>query len=104
MYSDIKTCVKSGNISQFFENFVGLLQGEVLSPMLFALYVNDLENGFLNEGNMPIELNTLSLFNIMYADDMVICAESASELQNMLNTLSNYCTDWDLEVEAIVLS
>ena len=47
--------------------------------MLFALYVNDLENVFLNEGNMPIELNTLSLFNIMYADDMVICAESASE-------------------------
>ena len=45
MYSDIRTCVKSsGNISQFFENFVGLLQGEVLSPMLFALYVNDLEN------------------------------------------------------------
>ena len=99
MYSDIKTCVKSsGNISQFFENFVGLLQGEVLSPMLFALYVNDLENVFLNEGNMPIELNTLSLFNIMYADDMVICAESASELQNMLNTLSNYCIDWGLEV------
>ena len=80
VYSDIKTCVNSsGNISQFFENFVGLLQGEVLSPMLFALYVNDLENVFLNEGNMPIELNTLSLFNIMYADDMVICAESASE-------------------------
>ena len=99
MYSDIKTCVKSsGSISQFFENFVGLLQGEVLSPMLFALYVNDLENVFLNEGNMPIELNTLSLFNIMYADDMVICAESASELQNMLNTLSNYCIDWGLEV------
>ena len=28
---------------------------------------------------------------------MVICAESANELQNMLNTLSNHCTDWDLE-------
>ena len=47
---------------------------------------------------MPIELNTLSLFNIMSADDMVMCAESANERQNMLNTLSNYCTDWDLEV------
>ena len=43
--------------------------------------MNDLENVFLNEGNMLIELNTLSLFNIIYADDMVICAESASELQ-----------------------
>lgn len=40
MYSRIRTCVKSsGRISNFFENHVGLLQGEVLSPMLFVLYV-----------------------------------------------------------------
>ena len=39
---------------------------------------------------MPIELNTLSLFNIIYADDMVICAESANELHHMLNTLHRF--------------
>ena len=72
MHSDIRTCVQlSGNISQFFEKFVGLLQGDVLSPMLFTFYVKNLENIFLNEDNMPIELNTLGLFNIMYAHDMV---------------------------------
>ena len=27
-----------------------------------------------------------------------VWAESANKLQNMLNTLSNYCTDLDLEV------
>ena len=75
-------------------SFIGLLQGEVISPMLFALYVNDFEKKILNEGNMPIELNTSSLSNIMSADDVAMCAESANERQNM----SNYCTDWDLEV------
>ena len=52
-----------------------------LRTILFAICVTDLENVFLRECNMPIELNTLSLFNIMYADDMVICAESANELK-----------------------
>ena len=79
-------------------NFVGLLQGEVLSPILFALYVNDLENVFLKEGNVPIELNTFGLFNIVYADDMVICAESANELQNMLNTFLITAQIWALSL------
>ena len=63
-------CVKSSvNFSQFLENFVGLLQGEVVSPMLITHYVNDLENVFLEK---PIELNCLSLFNIMVILRMVI--------------------------------
>lgn len=57
MYSRIRTCVNSsGRISNFFENHVGLLQGEVLSPMLFVLYVNDLENEFIKKGTAPTDL------------------------------------------------
>ena len=40
MYSRIRTCVKSsGCISQFFENNVSLLQGEVLSPLFCFFYI-----------------------------------------------------------------
>ncbi|XP_078312623.1 uncharacterized protein LOC144619140 [Crassostrea virginica] len=99
MYARIRTCVKSsGCISQFFENNVGLLQGEVLSPLFFTLYVNDLENEFTKRGNTPTELQLLSLYLLMYADDMVLFSESISELQNMLNTLQNYTTEWSLDV------
>jgi hypothetical protein len=59
MYSRIRSCVKySGQISQFFENHVGLLQ-EVLSPLFFVLYVNDLEIEFIKKGNQPIDLQLL---------------------------------------------
>ena len=34
----------------------------------------------------------------MYADDTVLIAESPEALQNMLYTLNDYCTDWNLTV------
>ena len=38
------------------------MQGEVLSPILFNLYVNDFETNFLKSGCIPNELSTFSLF------------------------------------------
>ena len=69
-----------------------------MSPLFFTLYVNDLENEFTKRGNTPTELQLLSLYLLMYADDMVLFSESISELQNMLNTLQNYTTEWSLDV------
>ena len=41
MYSKLKTCVKlNGEFSEFFSSNVGLMQGESLSPFLYAIYVN----------------------------------------------------------------
>ena len=42
---------------------------------------------FLNNYCQPVELKDLSLFLVMYADDMVIFSDSVEGLQNMLNTL-----------------
>ena len=53
---------------------------------------------FLTNNNVPVQLLELSLFLLMYADDMVIFAESAEELQAMLNTLHSYTTKWNLTV------
>ena len=53
---------------------------------------------FLTNNNVPVQLLELNLFLLMYADDMVIFAESAEELQAMLNTLHSYTTKWNLTV------
>ena len=45
---------------------------------------------FINHNCDPIGLKELSLFLIMYADDMVIDSESVGGLQVMLDTLYNY--------------
>jgi hypothetical protein len=88
----------NGNISEFFISNIGVLQGEIISPLLFFLYVNDCEKEFLLKENTPIELQELSLFLLMYADDMVLLAESANELQRMLNALEIYTEKWSLSV------
>ena len=48
MCANIKSCVSNdGMMSDFFSSGVGVRQGENLSPILFALFVNDLQT-FLN--------------------------------------------------------
>ena len=56
MYQKSKSCVPvNGEKSQFFSSFAGVRQGEILSPLLFAFYINDLENFLLNKKNKPTQ-------------------------------------------------
>jgi hypothetical protein len=97
MYENVKTCITvDGFYSDFFQNQVGLMQGDVIYPILFAIYVNDCEMEFLNNCCQPIELKELSLILLMYADDMVIFSDTIKGLQDMLNTLYCYTEQWKL--------
>ena len=53
---------------------------------------------FLNNDIVPIELQEISMFLLMYADDMVIFSETAAGLQEMLSSLENYTERWSLTV------
>lgn len=79
-----------------------------LSPILFALYLNDLEH-FLEDkrlrGLESISEETdsklqiyLKLFVILYADDTAILAESTDDLQKQLDSFNEYCNVWKLKV------
>ena len=74
------------------------MQGETLSLLLFSLYVNDFEVSFISDNCPSIDLHMLNLFVLMYADDMVIFAESHEGLQKMLNTQHSYTQEWNLSV------
>ena len=109
MYIGIKSTIKiSGMSSDFFTCNVGVRQGENLSPFLFALYINDLEYFLQEKGIVGLQSITdaiedelmlyLKLLILLYADDTVIMAESADDLQNALNEFFVYCTNWKLVV------
>ena len=114
LYSKAKSCVKhsNGQLSSLFPSHIGVRQGDNLSPLLFALYLNDLETDLSNKykglttiSNLienQIDLDDiviyLKLTTLLYADDTIILAENGDDLQIALNALNDYCTDWDLSV------
>lgn len=99
MYSQVKNCVKHcDSYSEFFDCAVGLKQGEILSPIIFALFLEDLEL-FLQENNSSgLSLNDVTFILMLFADDMAILGNSVADLQNSLDLLSRYCLKWGLEV------
>ena len=63
LYENVKSCVKhNGLLSDYFPIEIGLFQGEVLSPILYSLYVNDCEIHFIREKCPSIEINLINLF------------------------------------------
>ena len=102
MYQNIKSCVKfDGNISESFYCQTGVRQGEHVSPLLFAIFINDLENCLNTEQCNGINIvdriltDFLKILILLYADDTVIFAEN---MQTSLNVFHDYCIRWKLTV------
>lgn len=109
MYSNIKSCVLVNNCkTDFFISNIGVRQGENLSPFLFSIFLNDLEEFFRSRNATGIECKEhhlddslvlyLKIFLLLYADDTVILSNSADGLQNSLNVYDEYCDIWKLTV------
>ena len=73
-------------------------QGESLSPFLFSLYLNNIEDKFYLNGIEGIDLHHIKLVLLLYADDITVFSETAEGLQIALNLLSTYCQRWKLTV------
>jgi len=85
-----------------YEVAEGVLQGELTSPLLFSLYISDIEDTYkLAEvsGIRGINLNhRFSFHALAYADDMIILADSPTQLQRKLEVLHTYCEKLGLTV------
>ncbi|KAL7723080.1 hypothetical protein ACLKA6_015175 [Drosophila palustris] len=95
MYERNTVAVWDGNeLSPWFDSNLGVKQGCLLSPILFSLYVDDIVSTL--QGG--VELGTSRIKVLMYADDMVLLADSADALQTMINALHVYCVTWSLQI------
>ena len=113
LYAGAKSCVKlNGKMSEYFNCNVGVRQGENLSPLLFAIFLNDFEytisRKYSGLTTLADETNALlsdedveyfiKMYVLLYADDTIVLAESPEELQKALNAVFEYCRDWKLTV------
>jgi len=80
----------------FASNF-GVRQGDNLSPTLFSLFINDLVN-HLKDKCLVLSVGNVDLNCLLYADDMVLIAETEQALQSLLDELYNWCFKWRIKV------
>ena len=91
-------------MSNFFSCARGVRQGENLSPLLFSLFLNDVENYLLSKTSANVLISDenfdvyLKLVVILYADDTVLLANSEEDLKLLLNTFNDYCSEWKLGI------
>jgi exonuclease III len=99
MYENVKSCVKScTSYSDYFRYSVGLRQGEVMSPVLFSLFVEDLELFLQNNIDSGLIIDDILLILLLFADDMAILGKTPEEVQTHLDNLLIYCNAWGLKV------
>lgn len=99
MYDNAKTRIKTEHgVTEEIDLTEGLLQGEVLSPILFSLYICEIENILRNSGFRGIMVNGIEIHILCFADDMVMVAPSQEEFQGKIDALERYFKSLDLIV------
>ena len=84
-------------VTKPFKTYRGVRQGCILSPRLFNLFINDLPDIFDKDCD-PVKIGKQKLNCLMYADDLILLSESPQGLQNCLDRLKEYTSEWDLNL------
>lgn len=74
----------------------GLRQGCPLSPLLFAIYISDLEMVMNNWQSGGTRVGSCSIRCLAYADDIVLIAKTPGELKDMISCLERYSRRRDM--------
>ena len=98
IYTEDKASVKFGDkFSPTFRTNRGVRQGCVLSPLLFNIFLSDIQNIFDKCGHNP-KLNDTEISCLLWADDILILSDTEEGLQAKLDNLARYCKKNKLEV------
>ena len=70
-----------------------------MSPILFNIYVNDIFHIVNNNNDSDISLDGGHKINaLMYADDLILLADSEKGLQKQIDKVGEYCEKWKLDI------
>ena len=68
----------------------GVHQGEILSPMLFNIYIDGLSD-ILNNSIIGGSIDGIRVNHMLYAEDLCIISWSSASLQELLVQCDDYC-------------
>lgn len=83
----------SDGLSDSFSITEGVLQGELLSPLLFILYLHDIDSFFRDRGITGLNIDGYNdILSLLYADDLILFADTPAALKRILKVLLEYCS------------
>src|SRR5690349_20674722 len=100
IYETVESCVRiEGDLTEYFPIDTGVRQGCVLSPLLYAMFINGLVKE-INALNIGVEIETggEKVSALLYADDIVLMTTDRYKLQQMLDVVANYAKKWRFEL------
>ena len=111
MYRSTTAAVRgNGRYTTDFEVGIGVRQGDVLSPVLFDVFINDLVDALKRdgigvyipglEGDSPFSAMPPKLAGLLWADDVVITADSLDQLRRALRVVDEWCSTWSMKTNA----
>ena len=97
LYQNIRCNLRVGEVDTDGAKLsIGLKQGCVLSPILFALYIRELGVELVNSGK-GVRVGDEKIPGLFFADDIVLMADTREELQDLLKITGEYGNKWRLE-------
>jgi len=85
-------------VSPKFRSDIGVKQGCPLSPTLFGLYIDKLEEWLNSQEGDGALLGDFVIRLLLYADDLILIAKSALRLQEHLISLEHFCSTVGMQV------
>ena len=101
VYKDTFSAVRvDGDITEWFITIVRVLQGCVLSPLLFSIFLELVLAMSLDESDKGAILNEEVLSNLRFADDIAILADNVNDFQSTVDRIVETSENMGMRINA----